>query len=247
MIAHAMAVVKKLNKLSIIVIIMFTILITGCATVQTSQLTTRSDYKKVWNACIDSLPDVRFSVSSTDAASGLIIADQAVVSGHGTVSRLNIRVSRGSGNTIVVVKYVPPPGTIGGYGTADRYVAALKQKIPDLEPMIDNNEGKTAKTSQQGKKEMDDASVGSQQENTKEMTPKSSQKSMTNDNVLVSYLIVTKKSKIRAEDNTKSKVITTAKAGEKVEKIDASDNWFQVRTAKGKSGWIMKSAVKQAE
>lgn len=90
-------------------------------------------------------------------------------------------------------------------------------------------------------------SVGSQRENTEKATPKSSQQALTSDNALVSYLVVIKKTNIRAEDRAKSKVIATAKVGDKVEKIDASDNWFKVRTAKGKSGWIIKSAVKQSE
>jgi uncharacterized protein YgiM (DUF1202 family) len=87
------------------------------------------------------------------------------------------------------------------------------------------------------------ANVGSNQDDSKRITPKD----MTNDNLPVRYLIVTKKTNIRAEDKTKSKIITTPKLGERVEKLDASDKWFKVRTAEGKSGWIIKSAVIQAE
>ncbi len=35
--------------------------------------------------------------------------------------------------TEVSVNFVPPPGTIGGQGIADSYVAAVKRRIPDIE------------------------------------------------------------------------------------------------------------------
>jgi hypothetical protein len=112
--------------------------ISSCASVQVATVKSNSNYKKVWKACLDSLSDVRYSASSTDSASGLIIADQAVVSGHGTVSRLNINLSKESNGVVVVVKFVPPPGTIGGQGTADAYVEALKKRLPDLKTIVSN-------------------------------------------------------------------------------------------------------------
>ena len=111
-------------------------MITSCATAQTATLISNQNYKKVWKACLDSLVDVRFSVSSTDTTSGLIIADQAVVGGHGTVSRLNIQVSKESNGTTVTVTFVPPPGTMGGGTITDNYVKALKKRIPDIVPVV---------------------------------------------------------------------------------------------------------------
>jgi hypothetical protein len=110
---------------------------TSCASVQLATVKTNNNYKKVWKACLDSLADVQFSASSTDYASGLIIADQAVVSGHGTVSRMNIQVSKESEGIIVTVKFVPPPFTIGGQGTTDAYVEALKKRLPDLKTIVE--------------------------------------------------------------------------------------------------------------
>ena len=114
MIVRTMSMSKKSSLSTIVAIILFAIMVTGCSSVQMTTVKTKRDYKKVWNACLDSLADIRFSASSTDPASGLIIADQAVVGGKGTVSRLNIRLSKASGTTTVVVKFVPPPGTVGG-------------------------------------------------------------------------------------------------------------------------------------
>jgi len=81
-------------------------------------------------------------------------------------------------------------------------------------------------------KEMNGASAGNKQQ-------------AANENLPVSYLTVTSNTNIRAAENTKSKIITTVRTGEKVEKIDESDKLFKVKTSKGTSGWILKSTVKE--
>lgn len=103
----------------------------ACASLQVATVTTKTDFDKCWNACIDSLADVRFAATSTDKASGLIIADQGVVGGHGKVVRLNIQIVKAAGENIVTVKFIPSPGLIGGQGTAERYATALKSRLPD--------------------------------------------------------------------------------------------------------------------
>jgi hypothetical protein len=110
---------------------------TSCATVQQATVKTNNNYKKAWKSCLDSLADVQFSASSTDYTAGLIVADQAVVSGHGTVSRMNIQLSKESKGIIVTIKFVPPPFTVGGQGTTDAYVEALKKRLPDLKTIVD--------------------------------------------------------------------------------------------------------------
>lgn len=124
------------NLLRVLILVALAAYISACASVQQSTMRTKDDYQKVWNACVDVVADVQFSVSSTDPTSGLIIADQAVFGGKGQVSRLNIRLFKALTSTDVSVKFIPPPGTIGGGGTAERYVTALKKRIPDLEPVV---------------------------------------------------------------------------------------------------------------
>jgi uncharacterized protein YceK len=150
MITHAMTIVKKLNKLSVIVTIMLSILITGCSSVQTPTEKTSSDYKavktstdyrKVWSACIDSLSDIQLAAISTDSASGLITAGQTASDKKAPVPRLNIRISSDAKNTFVAVE----SGTAEDNGTVDRFLKALKQRIPNLEPVIINSSGKTVK------------------------------------------------------------------------------------------------------
>jgi hypothetical protein len=75
---------------------------------------------------------VQFSASSADPKTGLIVADQAVVMGRGTVSRLNIMVTRVGDSTEVSVTFVPPPGMVGGQGITDSYVKAVKKRVPDI-------------------------------------------------------------------------------------------------------------------
>jgi hypothetical protein len=61
------------------------------------------------------------------------------------------------------------------------------------------------------------------------------------------HLILLKKSNIRTDPGTKSKIITTLRKGEKVVKIDESGDWFNVRVPSGETGWIFKRLVKEAE
>jgi len=105
----------------------------SCASTQQYVLRSKASYDEVWKACVDSLFDVSFSASSADPKTGLIVADQAVVMGRGTVSRLNIMVTRVGDSTEVGVNFVPPPGTIGGQNITDNYVKAVKKRVPDID------------------------------------------------------------------------------------------------------------------
>jgi hypothetical protein len=108
------------------------LLLFACATVQQTSAFSKAGYDIIWKACIDSLSDVRFSASSTDKEGGLIIADQSVVMGEGSVARLNIMLTKSSGGTSIDVKFVPPPGSVGGFGIVDDYYAALRSRLPDI-------------------------------------------------------------------------------------------------------------------
>jgi hypothetical protein len=61
------------------------------------------------------------------------------------------------------------------------------------------------------------------------------------------HLILLKRSNIRTEPTTKSKVITTLRKGAIVVKIDESGDWFNVRLPSGETGWIFKTLVKETE
>jgi len=63
----------------------------------------------------------------------------------------------------------------------------------------------------------------------------------------IAYLVITKTANVRAESNVKSKIITTIEKGEKVEKLDKSGNWSNVKLPSGETGWVFKDLVKEAE
>jgi hypothetical protein len=124
-------IMKKFLSFCSFVLVLFLV---GClASVEMSTVKTKDDYKNVWNACLDSLPDIQFAASSVDSASGLIIAEKSI--GRAAL-RLNIRVEKSSYETVVVVKFIPPSGALVGQGTAEKYVAALKKRIPDLQVSV---------------------------------------------------------------------------------------------------------------
>jgi hypothetical protein len=104
-----------------------------------------------------------------------------------------------------------------------------------------------AKSTNQEIKEMPVASVTNEQKESKSELPSSIQPTNINSNLPIKYLIVIKKVNVRANNNTKSEIIITLKPDEKVEKIDEDDKWFKIKTTKGESGWIIKSAAKKAE
>ncbi|MBM4305149.1 MAG: tetratricopeptide repeat protein [Deltaproteobacteria bacterium] len=64
------------------------------------------------------------------------------------------------------------------------------------------------------------------------------------------YLVINAEQvNIRAEANSKSKIITTLKKGDKIQKldIDKSGDWFNVKLTSGKTGWVFKKLVKEVE
>jgi hypothetical protein len=109
------------------------VLFTACATTQHSSARTGASADEVWKAALAAVTDIKYAVSSADRTSGLIVAEQAVFGGGGTVARLNIHVQRSDNVNEVKISFVPPPGTIGGRGIAEDYMKALKTRVSDLE------------------------------------------------------------------------------------------------------------------
>jgi hypothetical protein len=93
-----------------------------------------------------------------------------------------------------------------------------------------------AENERHGNKEMKD----SPSEQSSELKPASA--TVTAD---VRYITVKTKTSIRERDDKNSKVIRTAKIGEKLKIIDESSEWFKVQIEEDKGGWILKSKVKK--
>jgi len=139
---------KRKGLLFVVVMIVGTLLFfSGCANMQTlgknlggglaetqtmTGKTNRCNYKQVWGACMDALPDIYFSATSADYASGMIIAERRVIgSKDGKVSRLNIRIEKAGKEVLINVNHIPPAGLliVGGNETMNLYVEALKKRI----------------------------------------------------------------------------------------------------------------------
>ena len=128
---------KKSSISTIIAMILFALMIAGCASVQTSTVASKQDSKKVWRASLNSLNAVGFSAIKTDAKKSIITAGPIVAAGgKDDGSRMTITVEKKSPKTVVVVKYEPAKGSMGGQDIAGKYVDALKKKIPDLETVV---------------------------------------------------------------------------------------------------------------
>jgi hypothetical protein len=64
----------------------------------------------------------------------------------------------------------------------------------------------------------------------------------------ITYLITTKNGcNVRSQPNEKSKIITTLKRGQKLQKLDQFEDWYSVTAPSGKKGWIHKDLVKSAD
>ena len=61
----------------------------------------------------------------------------------------------------------------------------------------------------------------------------------------VVYVVTIKAAGVRSKADAKSKSIKNLKKGEKLEKIDISGNWINVKLSSGETGWIHKSMVKE--
>lgn len=57
-------------------------------------------------------------------------------------------------------------------------------------------------------------------------------------------LVAAKKANLRAKASIKGKVISRLKQGEKLEILDQSGDWFQVKSSSGLTGWIFKTLVR---
>lgn len=102
----------------------------GCAGVQQSVVTSRSNYEIVSRACVDALSDIRYVLSAHDLASGLIVARPGF-EGNESYSKMNIVLAKTPDGVSVSVKYIPTSGTTGDRGVVDAFVKALRKRLPD--------------------------------------------------------------------------------------------------------------------
>jgi hypothetical protein len=116
----------------IIAVMVLAVMFIGCASTIQQVVRSNTNYNRVFKACMEATADVSYGISSSDSKVGLIVAEQAQFGNSAKVVKLNIMVSREGKMTEVRVNWVPPPGSVGGSGIVDKYIAALKKRIPDI-------------------------------------------------------------------------------------------------------------------
>ena len=90
----------------------------------------------VYRACIDAVSDVEYAVTSSDPATGLIVAEKRTDNGRASVlHRLNIMLGTIGDKTTVRVNYVvsPPDTLYDDTFVQGRLVKQLKARIPDIQ------------------------------------------------------------------------------------------------------------------
>lgn len=116
----------------LLIAILCGLLIAGCATIQESRVESKSSYDEVWHACIMTLSDLDYDVSTSDKKGGLIVAHKRIFGVLGNVATLNVILKESDNGVSVNVKYSPPVGSSGGHGSVDKYITALRKRIPDI-------------------------------------------------------------------------------------------------------------------
>src|SRR3982750_3659046 len=95
----------------------------------------QANYDRLFAACTDAVYDIGYTVTSSNKADGLIVAEQAVVMGKGTRVGLNTRITKEPKKNIAYINLVAPPMTFtfGDFSENLReYVAAIKRRVPDV-------------------------------------------------------------------------------------------------------------------
>lgn len=103
----------------------------GCAGVQRSVVTSQTDYEIVYRACVDAFDDIRYLLSASDLANGLIVARPALT-GDAAYTKMTIVVARSGDGVTLSVEYAPGSATTRDGGAVDAYFKALKKRVPDI-------------------------------------------------------------------------------------------------------------------
>jgi len=167
---------------------------------------------------------------------GAAIAAVAFVGTMDVNITLNLKlVDSGKGKTLWYQEsdYILNMGEIAFANVPD---ADLRKKIsPVVKPLTDdllnsfvlNKRGESvARNTIKDSEQMQNSSVSGNEKNTDQPNNK--------------YYVVTKKVRLRAAANTKSKTIATLNKGDKVEFLGNDGKWYNIKSVSGTAGWVIK-------
>lgn len=130
------AMVVQFVVMAVLLVSIFTI-VTGCVTTTTTTERNflryeNNEHTKVFQASMQALNDIGFSVISSDSSGGVIIAERAAFAVGMGVYRFNIFVNRSSGGIEVEVSFISPSMSLGKVDYIGNFIKALKERTPDV-------------------------------------------------------------------------------------------------------------------
>src|ERR1700761_1972117 len=112
------------------------ITLSACAGPQASGVyETKATRHRLYEAATRAVPSVGYTITSSNEADGVIVAQQGVVLGNGSPSGMNAVVSDDGGVRRLRVVFQAPPLTLalGDYGSnVTHYIGAVQASVPDL-------------------------------------------------------------------------------------------------------------------
>lgn len=110
----------------------------GCAGPQASgTYQSKASYDKLYAASLDAATSLGYTVTSSNKADGLIVAQYGVIMGGGSTVGLNARISKEANTCILRVNLNSPPATmaLGDFSeNLTEYINAIKTRVPDVTP-----------------------------------------------------------------------------------------------------------------
>lgn len=122
-------------RLSLLVALLLPVLVSCAGPHASGTYQTSASYDRLYSASLAAVPVMGYTVTTSNKADGLIVAQQGVVMGHGSTVGLNISVSNSGPARLLQVNFMGPPGTVamGDFNTnVAEYADAVRSRVPDL-------------------------------------------------------------------------------------------------------------------
>ena len=114
--------------------------------VAVGQYSTKDSSDKVYNAAIEAISEIQFSVKTTDIQEGIIQAERQNTDLNMQVfASVSVIIKQVDGKTLVQATFIRNPGFIGGRKSlkmAQKYGDYIKKVISDLEISIEDKKHK---------------------------------------------------------------------------------------------------------
>ena len=120
------------------VAVLFAAGLAGCAGPRASgTFQSKASYDKLYSASLDAASSLGYTVTSSNKADGMIVAQSGVIMGGGSTVGLNARISKEASARILRVNLNSPPGTLalGDFSSnLTEYINEIKTRVPDVTP-----------------------------------------------------------------------------------------------------------------